>query len=66
MKNKIEGKINEIIEHIISKPEDKITMDDYTVLKNELMDIRTREGKAENGKRMAELMATALSAPAGF
>lgn len=59
---KIEDKIHEIIEYIISKPAEEITLDEYTVLKNELLDIRAKEDKKENGKRMAELMANALSA----
>ena len=66
MKEKIEGKINEIVEYIISKPAGEVSLDEYTVLRNELLDIRTREGQAENGKRMAEFMAAAFSNPAGL
>ena len=66
MREKLEGKINEIVEYIISKPAEAISLDEYTVLKNELIDIRTREGQTENSKRMAELMAAAFSNPAGI
>lgn len=65
MKERIEGKINEIIEFIINKPTEEITLDDYTVLTNELHDIRFKEAQAEHGKRMAELMAAGFPA-AGF
>jgi len=66
MKEKLEGKINEIVEYIITKPENEITLDDYTILTNELHDIRAREGQDENKKRLAELMATTLSNTGGF
>lgn len=63
MKERIEGKINEIIEYIIKKPASEITMDDYTILTNERHDIRSEAARAESGKRMAELMANSF---AGF
>ena len=66
VKEKIQEKINEIIESIISKPAGEITLDDYTVLTNELHDIRARESQAKSGKRMAELMANAFSDPDAF
>ena len=57
MKKAIEVKIKEIVNYIINKPVSEVTLDDYTVLKNELIEIRNMESKADNGKRMAELMA---------
>ena len=66
MKEKIEEKINEIVEHIIKKPAGEISLDDYTILTNERNEIRSREAKAENGKRMAELMANVVSGSAGI
>ena len=57
MKETIEAKIKEIVDHIIDKPIVEVTLDDYTILKNELMEIRNMESKADNGKRMAELVA---------
>ena len=57
MKEKIEAKISEVVDWIVSKPANEVTLDDYTIIKNELMEIRNMESKADNGKRMAELMA---------
>ena len=57
MKEKIESKIKEIVDYIVSKPVGEVTLDDYTVLQNELKDIRLRESQIGQGKRMAELMA---------
>ena len=61
MKEKLEKKIDAIIDFIISKPEEKITQEDYNILSSELRDLRFREGQEENNKRMAELMATTFS-----
>ena len=58
MKERIEGKINEIVKHIIKKPVGEITLDDYTILTNERHEIQTKEAQTANGKRMAELMAS--------
>lgn len=59
MKERLENKIEAIIDFIINKPEEKITQEDYTILSSELRDIRFRESQAENGKRMAELISIA-------
>lgn len=59
MKEKLENKIDAIINFIINKPEEKITQEDYNILSSELRDIRFRESQADSGKRMAELMAIA-------
>ena len=59
MKEKIEGKIHDLIDYITNKPIEEVTLDDYTVLTNELAGIRNAEAKADQGKRMAELMAMA-------
>ena len=64
MKEKLENKINAIIDFIINKPEEKITQEDYNILSSELRDIRFRETQIDSGKRMAELMAMAF--PAAF
>ena len=61
MKQKIETKIEEIIDYIVSKPVEEVTLDDYTVLTNELKDIRFRETQVGQNKRMAELMAMVAS-----
>lgn len=64
MKEKIEKKIAEIVDYIVSKPVEEVTLDDYTILTNELIGIRSAEAKAENGRRMADLMALANPASA--
>ena len=66
MKQQIENKINEIIENIIKKPANEITMDDYTILSSELRDIRFRESQEDSRSRMAELLAMANNSVAGF
>ena len=63
MKEKIESKIEEIVDFIVSKPIGEVTLDDYTILTNELKDIRFRESQAGQNKRMAELMSM-VAAPA--
>ena len=65
MKEKITEKISEIVEYISSKPAKEVTLDDYTILQNELKEIRYLESNVEHGKRMADLfaMVSAPSAP---
>lgn len=61
MKDKIETKIEELVDYIASKPIEEVTLDDYTVLTNELKDIRFRETQVGQNKRMAEFMAMVAS-----
>ena len=61
MKDRIEAKIELLIDYIIHKPMDDVTLDDYTILASELRDIRFRECQTDNEKRMAELLSVALS-----
>ena len=63
MNEKIESKIEVIVDLIVSKPIGEVTLDDYTILTNELKDIRFRESQAGQNKRMAELMSM-VAAPA--
>ncbi len=63
MKERIEEKINAVVEYILSKPETAITPEEYGILANELLRIRNMEETAERSKRMAELVASAISAP---
>ena len=58
MKEKITNKIEEIVNYIIKKPVEEVTLDDYTILTNELTGIRNQEAKSDNSKRMAELLST--------
>ena len=60
MKEKIETKIGQIIDYIISKPEKDITADDYMILASEVRDIRFRESEAASKERMEQLMVSAL------
>lgn len=62
MKEKIEQKIESIIDYISNKPDEEITLDDYNILSSELRDIRFREQQIDNAKRMAELMAYSFPA----
>ena len=62
LEEKITEKISEIVEYIISKPAKEVTLDDYTILQNELKEIRYLESNVEQGKRMADLFAM-VSAP---
>ena len=65
MKEKIENKIAEIVEWIVSKPAKEVTLDEYTILQNELKEITSRESQADHNKRMAELMSV-VSGAGGF
>lgn len=65
MKEKLENKIEAIVDFIINKPENEITLDDYNVLSSELRDIRFREQQADNAKRMSELMACSIPSYSG-
>lgn len=62
MKERIEAKIEEIIDLIIKKPTEEITLDDYTILTAELRDIRFREDQEANRTKFTELMATSFAA----
>lgn len=45
MKEKIEAKVKEIIDYIVNKPIEEVTIDDYSILTNELKDIRFAESQ---------------------
>lgn len=66
MKERIEAKIEEIVDYIINKPVEEVTLDDYTVLTNELKGIEYKQTQSDNSKRMAELMSTIVATPAGY
>lgn len=57
MKEKIEGKIERIVDYIIRKPESEITADDYMIIASEVRDIRFREAEAERQERMERILA---------
>ena len=57
MEEKIESKMTEVVEYILTKPKETITADEYMILASELKDARFRREQAEQGDRMAKLMA---------
>ena len=61
MKEKIEAKIERIIDFIIRKPESEITADDYMILANEVREIRFRENQSEEKERMDRIMGMAAA-----
>ena len=64
MEDKIQAKIEEIVDYIISKPESEITRDDYEIIASEVRDIRFREDEKEREARLERLMAMGGFAPA--
>ena len=56
-RTEIDKKIKKIVDRIINKPEDKITIDDYTILR----DVRCMESEADSKRRMERLMSVATS-----
>ena len=62
MKEKIEKKIEAIVDYIISKPEREITTDDYMIIASEVRDIRFRESQSAKEERMELLLANGFPA----
>ena len=56
-KRQIDEKIKEIVDNIISKPTDEITLDDYTILR----DVRIMESESDTRERMERLASMAVS-----
>ena len=65
MKEKIEKKIEKIVDYIISKPESEITRDDYEIIASEVRDIRFREAEEERQGKLERMLAMAGPAFAG-
>lgn len=57
MEEKIIAKIEEVVDFIISKPASEVTLNDYTVLHEELKDIRFRREQEASSERLRQLMA---------
>ena len=66
MEEKIEQKIEKIVDYIISKPESEITTDDYMIIASEVRDIRFRENQSVREARMEQLLGSGFSGFAGF
>ena len=58
MEEKIKSKITSLVEYIIGKPNEAVTLDDYTILAAELKDARFRREQGESNDRYAKLLAT--------
>ena len=56
-KRKIDEKLEKIVDNIISKQEDEITLDDYTILR----DVRSIESESDTRERMERLASMAVS-----
>ena len=66
MKEKIEKKIEAIVDYIISKPESEITADDYMIIASEVRDIRFRETQSVREERMERLLGNSVLNFNGF
>ena len=67
MREKIENKINECIEAIISKDPKDITYNEYRILDSKLSTLKWEEEQKSKNKEMAEILAKTFSTNAiGF
>ena len=57
MKEKIEQKIDEIIESILAKPVNEITYSEYRILDCRSKDLQYREEQSKRSEEMGQLMA---------
>ena len=57
MKDKVDSKINSVLEFVLSNPESEITMSDFEILKSEQRDLRFREEQQAQQERTAQLIA---------
>ena len=65
MEEKIESKMTEVVEYILTKPKETITADEYMILASELKDARFRREQAEQGNRMGQLLAAVFPGVSG-
>lgn len=56
MKTKIENKVNEVIECILSKSPESITYNEYRMLDNRLAVLKNEEMQKTRDKEMAEML----------
>ena len=56
-RTEIDTKLKEIVDHIIDKPAAKITLDDYTILR----DVRCMESEADTRERMERMLSVAAT-----
>lgn len=55
MFEKIESKMNEVVEAILKKPAAEITKSDYDILAGEFYRLKSKIDSVEQSKRMAEV-----------
>ena len=60
MKERLEQKINEVIENILSKDAKDVTYNDYRILDNKLASIRYAEEQKTRNEEMNTLMTKAM------
>ena len=60
MEERIESKMTEVVEYILTKPKETITADEYMILASELKDARFRREQAEQGDRLNKLLAAVI------
>ena len=60
MEEKIQNKITSLVEYIISKPNEALTLDDYTILAAEVKEARFRREQEANNDRYTKLMASII------
>ena len=65
MREKIEKKITDIIDFIISKDVDKITYNEYRILDNKLSSMKFEEESKERNEHFAEMMASTFAGSFG-
>lgn len=58
MEEKIQAKIEALVEYIISKPVEAVTSEDYMILSAELKDARFRREQGDSNDKFAKLLAS--------
>lgn len=56
MIEKLEHKIDEVLDYIINKPADRITPEDFAIMAGELKERRFRENSKQQRDKSAELL----------
>lgn len=62
MEEKIQEKINALVEYIISKPVEAVTSEDYMILSAELKDARFRREQGDSNDKLTKLLASFIPA----
>ena len=62
MEEKIQEKINALVDYIVSMPVESLTMDDYMILSSELKDARFRREQGDSNDKLTKLLASFVPA----